>query len=244
MKKRLAAALLALCMLLSVLPATALAASDGTAKTGSKFYNELVSKYAGSDIEHRTEVRWWMAEGGHTDQTIKEEVQAIYDAGFRGIELAQLNETDIDASIYAYGSEQWNHDFRVILETCLDLGMTVGITSGTNWQTTNIPGLDPDTQEAMQSVFGTSQLVKAGASINGPVVNSRIVPGMYGAPDTEVAVRDVNSFIGAYAYKVVNGSTNPIQVMADSCVDLSGHVTVGKDGVVSLKWTAPRDGDY
>lgn len=97
-------------MTVSLLPSTALAAANGgltqaeaeaavaalNAKAGSDFYYELVDDYADSEIEYRTEVRWWMAEGGHTDQTLEEEVQAMYDAGFRGVELCQLNESSLE----------------------------------------------------------------------------------------------------------------------------------------------------
>ena len=51
----------------------------------------------------------------------------MYDAGFRGFELCQLNDSNVDATKYGYGSEQWNHDFHLVLNTALDLGMTLGL---------------------------------------------------------------------------------------------------------------------
>ena len=251
MKKALST-LLALCMLLSLLPSAAFAAEDSgltqteaeaavaalNAKAGSDFYYELVDNYADSDIGYRTEVRWWMAEGGHTDQTLEEEVQAMYDAGFRGVELCQLNESSLDATVYGYGSEQWNHDFHVVLNKALDLGMTVGITSGTNWNTTNVPGLDPNDQAAMQGVFATSELVESGASISGPAPREVLVAGTFGAPDTMQPVNDVNTFIGAYAFKVIGPDTQMAlgeevemtRLDSASCIDLTGKVTVDADG--------------
>ena len=254
------AAILSLCLLISALPVTALAADSDimtlgkaksavaelNAKAGSDFYYELVEKYADSDIEHRTEVRWWMAEGAHTDQTLKEEVQAIYNAGFRGIELAQLNETSIDASIYAYGSEQWNHDFKLVLDECLTLGMTVGITSGTNWNTTNVPGLDPNSQAAMQGVFAAAAQtpVSAGSSYSGPLPNATFVPGSFFTPDTWQPVNENALFIGAYAFKVVDATDSPIRVSSTDFVDLKNFVTEDEEGNECLEWTAPDDGDY
>jgi len=95
--KKLMALTLVLCMVLS-LASTAMAAETMTnaeaavaaLNAGSDFYYELVENYADSDIEHRTEVRWWMCEGGHTDETLLEELQAMYDAGFRGVELFSI----------------------------------------------------------------------------------------------------------------------------------------------------------
>lgn len=254
MKKRLAV-ILAVCLLVSSAPTAAFAAQVSAsphAQTGSDFYNELVEKYADSDIEHRTEVRWWMAEGAHTDQTLEEEIQAMYDAGFRGVELCQLNDSSLDASVYGYGSEQWNHDFHVVLNKALDLGMTVGITSGTNWNTTNVPGLDPDSQAAMQGVFATSQSVKGGESINGPVPFEVLVPGSFGAPDTMQPVNEKAGFIGAYALRVEGTGTQLAlgeekeftRLDSKSVVDLTDKVTDDKDGKKCLSWTAPEDGDY
>ena len=104
--------------------------STATAEgASSDFYNQLVNHYTAPDIDTRTEVRWWMAEGAHTDETLEEEVQAIYDAGFRGIELCQLDNGNINAGDYGYGSDQWNHDFHLVMNKALDLGMTLGLTS-------------------------------------------------------------------------------------------------------------------
>ena len=241
--KKLLAMVLALCMVLSMAPAASAAEAGLTAaeaeaavaslNAGSDFYYELSDRYAEPDIEHRTEVRWWMAEGGHTDQTLEEEVQAIYDAGFRGIELCQLNVRGLDAAVWGYGSEQWNHDFHLVLNKALNLGMTIGITSGTNWSTTNVPGLDPDTDAGMQCIFAAPEAVAAGTTRTGkvPTTNGR------------KALRDVNQFIGAYAFETVPGTSKPIQVKQDGVIDLSDKVVAVEDGW-TLDWTAPEGADY
>ncbi len=235
MKKILAMAL-ALCMVLSMIPAALAAESGMTAaeaeaavaslNANSDFYYELAENYADSDIEHRTEVRWWMAEGGHTDETLEEEVQAMYDAGFRGVELCQLSISMLDETVWGYGSEQWNHDFHVVLNKCMDLGMTVGITSGTNWNTSNIPGLDPDTQEAMQAAFELHETVAPGQ-----VLENHPVP-------TSNQLRAVNHWIGAYAYEIVDENAKPI--VLGKPIDLNEFVTIAEDGTKTLTWTAPE----
>ena len=170
--------------------------STATAEgASSDFYNQLVNHYTAPDIENRTEVRWWMAEGAHTDETLEEEVQAIYDAGFRGIELCQLDNGNINAGDYGYGSDQWNHDFHLVMNKALDLGMTLGLTSGTNWNTTNVPGLDPDSQAANQCVFQLNEQLTAGTSRTGAI-------------PTNGDLREKATFIGAYAYKKTGN--NPI----------------------------------
>ena len=175
--KRFVSLTLVLCLVLSLMPAVLAAgtvteaeAAVASLNANSDFYHELVERYADSDIEHRTEVRWWMAEGGHTDETLNEEVQAMYDAGFRGVELCQLAVSGLDETQWGLGSEQWNHDFHVVVNKALDLGMTVGITSGTNWNTTNVPGLNPDSQAAMQTVFELNEKFEAGTKLEGHVI--------------------------------------------------------------------------
>jgi len=202
MKKALAS-LLVLSMLLSMVPAvfaaptgmTQAEAEEAVANlnANSDFYYELVDNYTDPDIEYQTEVRWWMAEGHHSDATLEEEIQAMYDAGFRGVELCQLNESSISAANYGYGSEQWNHDFHFILNKCLDLGMTVGMTSGTHWGTANVPGLDPDSQSANQCIVQNNETVPAGMSRTGalPLTN----------------VRGKAKFLGAYAWPLAQASS-------------------------------------
>ena len=195
--KKLLAMILILAMMLSVLPMASAAEAGMTRQEAeaaveelnrkSDFYYELADRYAESDRQYHTEVRWWMAEGAHTDQTLEEEVQALYDAGFRGVELCQLDVGGLDGTQWGLGSDQWNHDFHLVVNKALDLGMTVGITSGTNWNTTNVPGLDPDSQAAMQCVIDSTENIAAGQSRTGALP----LPG---------SIRSKANFIGAYAY--------------------------------------------
>ena len=240
--KRLFALTLVLCLVLSMVPAVAAEeAAVANLNANSDFYYELVEDYADSDIEHRTEVRWWMAEGGHTDQTLEEEVQAMYDAGFRGVELCQLNVGGMDAAVWGYGSEQWNHDFHVVVNKCMDLGMTVGITSGTNWNTSNVPGLDPDSQEAMQAVVTFDETVAAGTQRTGAIPTSKKGGGGCGGSST-IVVKDTAMFIGAYAYEILDAESDPI--LLGDVIDLSDKIVTGEDGVKTLDWTAPEGADY
>ena len=171
-----------------------------------------------------------MAEGGHTDETLLEEVQAIYDAGFRGIELCQLNVSGMDETVWAYGSEQWNHDFHLVLNKALDLGMTVGITSGTHWSTTNIPGLDPNSQSAMQAAYETNEQVEAGATRTGPIPLSKTSSGGCGGSST-THVGENAQFLGAYAYKVIRSNNLDANIL-----DLSDLIVVEEDGTRTLTW--------
>ena len=77
----------------------------------------------------------------NTDESLLEEIQALYDAGYRGVELCMQSDNAAPDATYAYGSEMWTHKWNLMMNKLLDLDMAVYLTSGTNWATSNVPGL-------------------------------------------------------------------------------------------------------
>ena len=77
--------------------------------------------------------------------------------------------------------------------------MTVSLTSGTNWATANIPGLDPQSQAASQAVFEIDEYLKAGKVKDGKVPMEK-KQGVKVIPVQENA-----RFLGAYAYRQTSG---------------------------------------
>lgn len=111
-RKRILAFLLSAAMVISGMT-VAFAESDGTGSNedaaisgNSAFQQELESKYIDPDRVYSSDVRGWLS-AGLTDETLLEEIQALYDGGFRGVELCM--QSDGDAAIYGYGGEQWAH---------------------------------------------------------------------------------------------------------------------------------------
>ena len=189
--------------------------------TESSFEKALKEKFAHPSIGTRTDVRWWMASGMHTNETILEEINAMHTAGFGGVELCQLADRNVDEKLYGYGSKQWENDVKLILNTALDLGMSVSLTSGAGWSTSNVPGLDPDSQKANQCIVLITEDLKAGQKRTGSV------------PKNE-HLREKAVFVGAVAMKkcgenIYDGKKYEV---------LTELVNNG-----TLDWTAPRDGD-
>ena len=210
-------------------------AADG----GTSFLDQLQASYGEPDQHNMTEVRWWLPEGGHTDQTIIEEINNLHAQGFTGIELCLLDEAGMDADVYGYGSEPWAHDVTVAIETAADLDMRVGITSGTHWRSANIPGLDPNSEAAGQEIGISIENVAAGQKNAGTLT---LPPVRRGVDTNDVK----KTFVGAYAYRVgSNGNGN--QTVLDTTVgpiDLTDQVVQVDDQTWTLDWTAPDDGDY
>lgn len=210
-------------------PASSVQASAAAVDGGSAFAQELESKYIDPDRVYSTDVRWWLGSASHTDETLLEEIQALYDSGFRGAELAMQDDGEAEDEDYAYGSPMWAHKWNLMMNKFLDLGMGVYLTSGTNWATSNVPGLDPTSQAAMQNVTMGTSVAAAGEQ-----VTALPIPG-------PKARHEGAALVSAYAYRIVEGDV----LDPDSYVDLSSEVVQGSDvWTQELDWTAPEDGQY
>lgn len=197
------------------------------------FQKELEARYTKPDQTNNTELRWWLAQGSHTDETIVEEIRMMHEQGFTGVELCMLDDATIDTEKYAYGSAEAVHDWKLAIETATRYGMSVGLTSGTHWKAANIPGLDPDSEAAGQQAICSEETVKAGKTREGKLI----------LPDISIPESAKKTLIGVYAYRAVSwgDGTNSNATVLDqsSFYDLTGEVKEG-----ALTWTAPDDGDY
>ncbi|MEE0421703.1 MAG: glycosyl hydrolase [Lachnospiraceae bacterium] len=197
------------------------------------FQRELEARYAKPDQTNNTELRWWLAQGSHTDETIVEEIKTMHEQGFTGVELCMLDDATIDTEKYAYGSAEAVHDWTLAIETATEYGMSVGLTSGTHWKAANIPGLDPDSEAAGQQAICSEETVEAGQAREGKLA----------VPDVDIPATAKKTLIGVYAYRIAskgNGSnSNPTVLDQDKFYDLTSKVSDG-----ALTWTAPDDGDY
>ena len=220
--------------MISVLLALALAVPGASAFAESDtLVSGLEARYINPGRSFGTEVRWWMAEGAHTDETLLEEIQAIYDAGFRGMELCEQVDPAVSETDYGYGSAQWDHDLKLVLNKALDLGMTVSLTSGTNWATANIPGLDPQSQAASQSVLLVDEYLKAGK------VREGSIPMQKKQGTKVISVQESARLIGAFAYRQTSGKkASPIR-LDPGFIELTDQIRPGEDGSLSLSFTPP-----
>lgn len=195
----------------------------------SAFAKKLEGSYADPDRVFSTDVRWWLGEASATDETLLEEIQTLYDAGYRGVELCMQNDNGAANIDYAYGSEMWTHKWNLMMNKLLDLGMGVYLTSGTNWATSNVPGLDPTSQSAMQNLTLGTVAVEAGATVEA-------------LPAPAASARRAGArLVAAYAYRVVSG--NPVDPA--SYIDLTTRAVQGADvWTQTVNWTAPGEGTY
>ncbi len=129
--------------------------------------DDLARMIAEPAIEYRPELRWWLAEGLHTDETLRFEIDTAHRLGFGGMEFLAMDELAVDHSRYGWGAEEWVHDSQIVVEETTKRNMSVSFTSGTNWSNANLPTIDPDHPAAAKELNVTIDDLAAGESRSG-----------------------------------------------------------------------------
>lgn len=126
------------------------------AKTSSE---NLGTSFAQPTASERIQIRTWWPSANITDEQIAEEVCQIAEAGFGGIELIGISEgfnsAQIDASIYGWSTEAWNHAVNTLMSEAAKYGMSVDLTIGPRWPA-GVPGLDLNSDAAYKKLETTA----------------------------------------------------------------------------------------
>lgn len=201
---------------------------------------DLVRLIKNPPIEYRPELRWWLAEGLHTDETLRYEIDAAHRLGFGGMEFLAMDEEAIDHSRYGWGSEEWVHDSQVIVQETTERNMSVSFTSGTNWSNANLPTIDADHPAAAQELDVVSEELLGGASRTGALPRIDLQAGRrtHPLPGQRGAVNE-QTFVAVVAARVVEEREVGTLLAVESVVDLTDQV---QDG--ALDWQAPQDGTW
>jgi hypothetical protein len=189
----------------------------------------LKKNLAKPEIQYRPELRWWLAEGFHTDETLKKDIDLIHGTGFGAIEFLAMDEHGTDHSRYGWGSEEWVHDSRLILSEAAGRRLGVSFTSGTNWATANLVTILPDDKSASKELNFSFETIGPGQSRRGPL-NRVEIP--------QSSVRDL-VFVAVTAGKRLSRTDLGAVLDKESLVVLTDKVKEG-----CLEWTAPDDGIY
>lgn len=131
MKKKLISILAACSVLLTMISGSLSVSAGGS---GDAFLDSMNSKFSDLSMSDRPQVRWWLAEGYHTDETLIDAVETLYEQGYGGVEVLCLSESTVDNSLYGWGTEEWYHDNYIIAEECGKRGMSFSFAAGPSWQ--------------------------------------------------------------------------------------------------------------
>ncbi len=190
--------------------------------------HNLEEKLRKPAIEYRNDVRWWLAEGLHTDKTLKNDIRMLDEAGFGAAEFLAMDEVGADSKRYGWGSEEFVHDTHVILEETTKRGMGASMTSGTNWSNANLITITPDDQAAAKEISYIAETLEPGARYSKKLPRPEKL-----RPNVAALV-----LVAVVAAKITG--------------EEGGKKTLAKDGIVLtdavrdgfLNWKAPDDGRY
>lgn len=245
-KKNVMALFLSLSLISGLIPGSAIMAEE------ENFLSNLQSMYDEIEVQYRPDVRWWLAEGLNTDDTLKRNIQQMYDFGFGAAEFLAMPENGADSSIYGWGSEEWSSDTRLIIEEAAKLGMGFSLTSGTHWSNANLSdtyiwdgkAMGPDNKASAKELNYSTICLAPGETFDGELPMGVIPERAAGAEEFVfqgvVAAKVITSREGAGADYAEGEGTGVLDIHT---IALTDQVTE-KDGSYSLTWTAPDDGDY
>lgn len=237
-------------------PAFAQEAPDAFAQKLEGMYDEI-------EIEYRPDVRWWLAEGLNTDETLKKNIQELYDSGFGAAEFLAMPEPGADSSIYGWGSEEWTNDTRLIIQEATEKGMGFSLTSGTHWANANLPDTyiydgepyNPDNKAASKELNYSTVYLAPGEQFSQALPHPVAIHSDEDDAWGTSASFTKQEFQGVVAAKLVEPRARAGQAFGyaegegtgvldlHSVIDLTGQVRE-ENGEYSLDWTAPEDGEY
>ena len=217
------------------------------AEQADDFATSIQVAYENPEMQYRPYARWWLAEGSHTDETMRESIHELYDAGYGGVEFVTLDESQyLDRATYAWGSPEWIHDTKVIIEECQKLGMSVSMTSGTHWATANLVSITPDEEAASQELGYVTLSLEGTAGTNtsykGYLPQCKLPSNT--SKQTLVKVLAAKTTERGNAGETMVNVT-PSKIDLSSILDITDQtVLAGNGSAYGITFTAPDDGDY
>lgn len=234
----------------------------------NSFEKKLHKLYDTIETKYHPDLRWWLAEGLNTDETLRKNVQQIKDSGFGAAEFLAMPEPSADSTIYGWGSEEWTSDTRLIVEEATRHGLGFSLTSGANWSNANLPDTyvwkgvpyNPDNKAASKELDYATIRLQAGESFQGvlplPVklTGSADKKAFESRHDTSAAYKE-QLFQAVVAAKLITPRENSGQdfgyaqgkgtgiIDVETLTDLTDKVKE-LNGEYTLDWTAPDDSEY
>jgi len=225
----------------------ALAVGGTAAPAGASGSDGFERRFERADASSGALFRWWWPGAAVEDAELVREIDAIADAGYKGVEIADVMDSvdyEVDPDQYGYGTERWKHAVKVALAAADRRGLQVDLTLGGRWPAA-VPGLDVDGPSTSKELTYGVQIVRAGQSFSAPVPAP--APRAYedrtsnGGVVTSEQKTSQPRYVTVSAVRCLEDcSSKPYRVDLDSQVDLSARV--GADG--SLSWTPPDSGNW
>lgn len=212
------------------------AAQAGAAPTGAAGGpgpRGFARAFADPAREVQAKFRWWWPHGMVDAAELRREIDAIADAGFGGVEIADVHHSvheEIDPERFGWGTPAWVAALETALKAANRRGVVVDVTIGPSWPAA-VPSVTPDDVGAVKELAHGVTVVPGGQTYSGPAPRA-VAEAAEGVKRQEL--------FAVQAARVSAGSSpddRRPRLDADSVVD------VETDGE-TVTWTAPEDGTW
>ncbi len=198
----------------------------GEAPSGLSFFKNPADAVA-------PKFRWWWPNGEVEIDEIVREVNEIADAGFKGVEIADVHhglpDDNLDIEKFPWGGERWKAAVEAALEAGAERGVSIDITLGPSWPA-SVPGVTPQDEAAMVEIAHGIAELDAGAAFDDALPRPEL--------DAAAGV-EKETLIGVHAAILTEiPEKGPHKLDQDSLVDLTDLVEDER-----LSWEAPEDGE-
>ncbi|WP_438302440.1 glycosyl hydrolase [Streptomyces sp. HUAS TT11] len=222
------------------------ASSPASPSTGitDKFIRAQHALLDNPESKYRPGTRWWLAEGLHTDATIKADMKTLHDMGIGSVEIVCMPEPNVDSNlsdtvfvknttgktpqqIYSWGSDEWKNDTKLIIQQANKYGMGFSMTSGTHWANANLPieNLKFDDDGAGKALGYAIQTTTGGTAFSGTLKRSTMTVAGPVRQDliSVVAIQRADDNTGSVT---ADGSISGTMSYTDKSVVLTAKVTL------------------
>lgn len=192
----------------------------------------LASEFASVPNEARSRIRYWVPQAAMDEQDLRNDIRRITDMGYGCIEVVALSvSADKIGQENMWGSDNWNHMMKVILEEARRAGVSVDFTNGPQWPIAmpNITSAD-DPASLYELTYGL-------AEVPGGTVYDGKVPAR-----TTVRSEGTTTLKSVLAYRRTADKT----VDFDSMIDMTGQVDFNQNdqAASTVRFEAPDSGDW
>ncbi|QBI54056.1 glycosyl hydrolase [Streptomonospora litoralis] len=194
---------------------------------------ELAAGLRSPERAVQAKFRWWWPHGMVDPAEIRREIDQIADAGFGGVEIADVHhsvEDDLAPERTGWGTKPWREALEAALARARRRGLSVDLTIGPAWPAA-VPTVTPQDAAAARELAHGVRFVAAGEDVGGALPEPAVEPGE-GVSD--------RSLFAVQALRLADGASpqdTPCALVADSLVEL----TSSADGE-ELSWSAPAEG--
>ncbi|PWN00284.1 MAG: hypothetical protein DBX37_02325 [Massilioclostridium sp.] len=201
------------------------------AQTDSIGTNTLSNEFKNVPKEAKSRIRYWVPQAAMDDSDIKKDIKNIADMGYGEIEVVAITVFGNIGEENSWGTDNWNHKMKTVLQAAKEYGITVDFTNGPAWPIAmpNISSAD-DEAALYEMTYGVVD-VPGGTTYQG------IVPER-----TTIRQEGTTKLNAVLAYQKTADKT----IDFNSRIDLTDQVVLDQENQANstITFTAPNDEDW